>query len=190
METGRTGRGRLAVTLISISILVLGLAVSGCAVAPTFRTYPVHISGTDYTYVVGQSYCPGGFNMMVVDRYDGAGALVARDSGFTDGWVLKALPAAVHGGLVAGGMVGAAALWPGNDTNVSQTGGNAVSGSSSGSSSGASSNSTASSSSTSSSSASQSQGQNQGQSQGQGQIQGVQVITASGKGGCGVFKKD
>lgn len=144
----------------------------GCASTNFVQSRSVTVDGKPYTYVFGQSCNHTGLQMVVIDRYNENGELMARDYGACEGIMQKVIPAAVHGGLTAGGLIGAAALLEPDQTNVTQSGGsvNAALTSSSNSNSNSESNASAISSSKSKANQSQSQGQGQSQMQGQGQF--------------------
>ena len=154
-----------------LTILSILCILSGCASTNFVQTRTVSVDGRPMTYVFGQSCNHTGLQMVVVDRYSD-GQLIARDYGVGEGIMQKIIPAAVHGGLMAGGMMGTAVLLRPDETSVTQNGSGNVSASlSSNSTSDSSSQAQSNSESTSNSLsiASQTQGQSQGQVHGQSQ---------------------
>jgi len=121
--------------------LVLSFSMIGCASSNFVQSRSVTVDGKPYTYVFGQSCNHTGLQMVVIDRYNENGELMARDYGTCEGIMQKVIPAAVHGGLTAGGLIGAAALLEPDRTEVSQSGGSVNASLNSASSSGATSNS-------------------------------------------------
>jgi gas vesicle protein len=108
-----------------IVILVVVLMMAGCASKNYLQKHSIIVADKPYTYVFGESCNHTGIHLKVVDRYNENGELMARDCGVGEGIMQKVIPAAVGGGLAAGGMIGAAALLRPDETNVVQTGGGA-----------------------------------------------------------------
>jgi len=108
-------------TQMRSAIVVLAVALSGCATQMNLQQQAVQVAGRQFTYVMAEGKDPSGVNFVIMDRYDERGALMSRDAASGEGILLKVIPAAISGAALAGGMIGAASLLEPDTTNVSQT---------------------------------------------------------------------